>query len=60
MSKRKTDFRAQQARRDAALARPELRDARKPEAPSEAEIARAVAEGKFTKVPERRRAKWPC
>lgn len=53
-TRKRTDFRALQARRDAALARPELRLAPKPEVDAEA-VAAAIAAGKLTRVPARRR-----
>lgn len=58
MSRRRTDFRALQARRDAALERPELRREPKPAAPDPRAIAAAIAAGKFTRIaPGRRRHK---
>lgn len=50
MTQRRTDYRALKARRDAALARPELREQR-PKPIPDIEIARAIAEGRLTKLP---------
>jgi len=47
---RKTDFRKQQAKRQAALARPELRIPPKPKPPTKEEIEKAIAEGKFRRL----------
>lgn len=56
MARRKTDYRALQARRDAALARPELRQPRaRPEPIDAAMIAALTAAGRFTKLPPQRR-----
>lgn len=54
MSKRRTDFRTLKARRDAAIARPELRLGRKPTLDAD-QVTAAIAAGKLTKVPARRR-----
>ena len=56
MARRKTDYRALQARRDAALARPELRQARPHTvALDAATIEKMKAAGRFTVVPPQRR-----
>lgn len=55
MSKGKTDFRQLRAKRDAALARPELRQSPKEKPPSAEDIAKAIAEGKFRKLPDEKK-----
>lgn len=55
MSKGKTDFRLLKAKRGAALARPELRQPAKEKPPSAEEIAKAIAEGRFSKVPDKKK-----
>lgn len=58
MSRRKTDFRALKARRDAAMTRPELRGEPK-HAVDEAAIAEAIKAGRYTKIPAKKRgALW--
>jgi len=47
---RKTDFRHLKAKRQAALARPELRKPPKPKPPTQEEIEKAIAEGKFRRL----------
>jgi hypothetical protein len=54
-SAKRTDFRAIKARRSAALMRPELRLEAKAAPVAEAEIAAAVAAGRFTKLPTQKR-----
>lgn len=56
MARRKTDYRALQARRDAALTRPELRVAR-PQAVAldAATIEKMKVAGRFTVLPPQRR-----
>lgn len=54
--KKRTDFRLLRARRDNALQRSELRHAREPRtAPDPAAIEAAIAAGRFTRVPPKRR-----
>jgi hypothetical protein len=57
MSRPKTDYRAAKARRDAAMARPELSRDPKPAGLDTALIAAAVAAGRLTKVPAGKRGK---
>lgn len=52
MAKRKTDFRLLRSKRLAALDRPELRDPPKARPPSPADIDRAIALGKFNRLPD--------
>jgi len=54
MSKKRSDFRALRARREAALDRPELRQV-KAEKLSTAAIEAAIAAGRLTKLPPKRR-----
>lgn len=53
--KHKTDFRGLRARRERALARPELRLEPKPRPVPAAEIEAAIAAGRFQRLPEVRR-----
>mgnify|MGYP000994491159 CR=1 FL=1 len=55
MAKGKTDFRQLKAKRAAALARPELRHPPKEKPPSAEDIAKAIAEGKFRKLPDEKK-----
>jgi hypothetical protein len=55
MSKGRTDFRWLQAKREAALARPELRRDAKPTPLTDSALAAAVASGRFQKLPSKRR-----
>lgn len=55
MTRKRTDFRALQARRDDALRRPELNRPGRPKPVDPSLIAAAVAAGRFTKLPVKRR-----
>ena len=55
--KKKTDFRALQARRNASLARPELRAGSKPTPVPAPEIAAAIEAGKLTRLPPGKRTR---
>jgi hypothetical protein len=54
-SAKRTDYRLLRAKRESALDRPELRADPKPAALSQDQVAAAVAAGKFTRVPSKRR-----
>jgi len=54
MTRKRTDFRALQARRDDALRRPELNRPGRPKPVDPSLIAAAVAAGRFTKLPAKR------
>jgi hypothetical protein len=56
MTRRHTDFRALKARRDAAMARPELRDVEIKSVPLDAAaIETAMKEGRYRKLPPKKR-----
>jgi len=58
MSRRKTDFRALKARRDNALARPELRTEKPRLTKAEAAaVAEAISAGRVTRLPTQRRSR---
>lgn len=55
MTRRRTDFKLLKAKREKALHRPELVDADRPQPIDRALIAAAVAAGRYTKIPTRKR-----
>lgn len=54
MSRKRTDFRALQARRERAIARPELREPSRSAPVDRALIDAAIAAGRIIKIPSRR------
>ncbi|MBA1141706.1 hypothetical protein [Mesorhizobium neociceri] len=58
MSKRKTDFRSLKARREGAMARPELRGANQTTVlVDDAAIEEAIKAGRYTKLPAQKRGR---